>query len=356
MPCTSNIAVSDATTRLVEGTSRVSVIADGSEAWFETSDTVLKPSGEAFGTAFLIPALHNDARPIIDAPTDRLWLSNVENLINTIADWWELPTCLPTGPAIDRRNQAAGIGLCFTGGVDSFFSLLRSGIDIDTLVHVQGFDIPLTDTDRLASAEHDVRTIADALGLRCVIVKTNLREHPLYLPVSWERTHGGALMAVAHLLRGSLGRMVLSSSAHKSAIRAWGSDRRIDRCWSSSVLAVTHTGEDWRRYHKLIQIANHPLVRDHLRVCWEHRSEAPNCSQCEKCLRTMTTLNNEGLLEAVPRFDNGPIAERIDQVTSEIGEATRLEYAYMIEEEADEQIAQALRNLLARSPAPSPLP
>lgn len=349
------MAVTDIASRTVSGRSRVSALVDGSEVWFETSDAVLVPSGEAFGTAFLIPAMHAGRRLAIDAPTDGEWLSNVSDLVDIVAQWWDLPSYTPTAPRIERSQCADGVGLFFTGGVDSFFSLLEAGIDIDTIVNVQGFDIPLADSARLSSAERDVRMVAEALGIRCVVVRTNLRSHLAHQPVSWERTHGGALLSIGHLLRGALSEIVLSSSAHRSATRTWGTDWRIDRFWSSGELAVTHAGEDWWRHQKLEQIAHHPLVRDHLRVCWEHRSQEPNCCECDKCLRTMITLGEMDALEDSTRFDNGPIAERIERLAVAPGPGNRLEYMLMIESIQDEHIARALSDLLARGPTPSPV-
>ncbi|MEZ5175706.1 MAG: hypothetical protein R2823_05825 [Acidimicrobiia bacterium] len=354
-PCSEQIDVRDVTAERAKGHSRVSAVVDGSSVWFESDDAELVPTGEAFGTAFLIPALHAGGTLDIEPPTDARWFQGAEQLIEIFADWWELPRCQPTGPIALERSTVARTGLCFTGGVDSFFTLLRGGLDIDTLIHVQGFDIPLTDMRRLAAAEHDARAIARALDIGCVVVRSNLREHPLFQPVPWDHTHGGALIAVGHLLSGSIGRLIISSSVHRSATRTHGTDRRIDAKWSSTALEVVHTGEDWWRYQKLQQIANEPLVLRHLRVCWEHRTEAPNCSQCEKCLRTMVTLHNAGTLTATQQFDDGPIAERLDRIEYIVGSGNRREYQYLIEEVSDPTVRDALARLSARSRPPSPV-
>ncbi len=352
--CSGQIRVCDITAGRTGGVSRVSGMVDGSLVFFESSDADLVPCGEAFGTALLIPALHYRRRLSIDAPIDPVWTRNTPFLVDTVAGWWDLPRCSPVGLPGDGGERSSGVGLFFTAGVDSFHTLLRGGLRVDTLVHVQGFDIPLTDTARLASAEADVRAVADRLGVRCVVVRSNLRTHPLYRPLSWERTHGGALYSVGHLLRGVLGEVILSSSSHWSATRPWGTDWRIDPFWSSSRVGVSHFGDAWWRYQKLEQIAHHPLVRDRLRVCWEHRTEEPNCSHCEKCLRTMITLEAVDALRASTRFDNGPIAERIERVDVAVGPANRREYMYMIDDAPDTPIARALLDLLARSGEPSP--
>lgn len=353
-PCSNQIFVRDVTTQGGRGYSRVSAMVDGSEVWFESPDADLTPTGEAFGTAFLIPALHNGATLTFEHPTDAKWFEGARALIDVVADWWDLPTCQPKGPTAAARPTAAGTGLCFTAGVDSFFSLLRSGQNIDTLVHIQGFDIPLRDTDRLRSAEHDARAVADALNLRCVVVRSNLREHPMYLPIPWDKTHGGAIIGVGHLLTNILGRLVISSSVHWSAARQHlGSNDDIDRKWASTALEVIHAGHEWWRFQKVQQIAHEPLVQKYLRVCWEHRSPEPNCSRCEKCLRTMITLHEAGVLADVSRFDNGPIAERLDRIDQIAIPTNHLELLFMLEEVTDPGIAAALKRLSARSGPPA---
>ncbi len=352
-PCSETLDITDIASSGSRGLSRVSAQVDGHQVWFETSDAELLPSGEALGTAFLIPAMHIGRTLRIDASVDEHWTRNITNLIDIVADWWHIAACAPAPFQSAHRPTADGMGLLFTGGVDSFFSLLEGGVNIDTLVHVQGFDIPLSDSARLASAESDVREVASTLGIDCIVVRSNLRTHPTFQEVSWERTHGGALISVGHLLRGLLDEIILSSSAHRSATRAWGSDWRIDQLWSSGGLTVKHAGEDWWRHQKLERIAHHPLVRDHLRVCWQHLTDAPNCSKCDKCLRTMITLRKVGALEDSACFDNGPIAERIERLPVAYGAANRREYMLMIEDGLDQEIARAVSDLLTRSPTPS---
>lgn len=351
--CAETTAVTEIADFKSRGVSGVSAQVNGFEVWFETSDADLLSSGEALGTAFLIPAMHMGHTLEINAPTDGEWTRNVTGIVDTVAGWWEVPACPPAPSQSAQRQSGGGVGLLFTGGVDSFFTLLESGISADSLVHVQGFDIPLSDSERVASAERGARAVAAALGIECIVVRTNLRSHPMFQRVSWERTHGGALISVGHLLRGVLGEVLLSSSAHRSATRTWGTDWRIDRFWSSAGLTVSHVGEGWWRHQKLERIAHHPLVRDHLRVCWEHRTEAPNCSECDKCLRTMITLQKVGALEDSPCFDNGPIAERIERLPVAHGAANRREYMLMIEDGLDQNIVRVVSDLLARSPTPS---
>lgn len=350
------IVILDSHAESTNGRSRVSASVDGAEVWFETEDAELSCSGEAFGSAFLIPALSADRELIIGATTSTQWMGSASDIADVITDWWDWEYTPPL--ALERRptaRQSDDIALLFTGGVDSFHTLLESGPRISTLINVQGFDVSLADTQRIASSTADVRRIAESLGIRSVSVRTNLRSHPTFAKATWERSHGGALFAVGHLLRSSVGVVAISSSVQRSSIRPWGSDWRIDRFFSSEAVTIEHFGERVWRFEKLQQIANDPLVRRYLRVCWEYRSAEPNCSHCDKCLRTMITLQELGLLDSSKRFDSGPIAERIRTNPPIRGPGNRREYLVMLERGLEPEIAAAIEEALDRSVAPSPV-
>jgi hypothetical protein len=350
------IVILDPRSEKRNGRSRVSAWVDGHEVWFETEDAKLSCTGEAFGSAFLIPALSANRELIIGATTSTQWMGSASDIADVVTDWWDWENIPPL--ALERRptaRQSDDVALLFTGGVDSFHTLLESGLPISTLINVQGFDVSLADTQRIASSTADVRRIAETLGIRAISVRTNLRGHPTFAEATWEQSHGGALFAVGHLLRSSVGVLAISSSVQRSSIRPWGSDWRIDRFFSSEALTVEHFGDKVWRFDKLEQIANDPLVRRYLRVCWEYRSAEANCSYCDKCLRTMITLQGLGRLDGSERFDNGPIAERIRANPPIVGPGNRREYLVMLERGLDPDIAAAIEEALDRSVAPSPV-
>jgi len=325
-------------------------MVDGHQVWFETSGADLSISAEAFGCAFLIPAVAMGRQLIIEAPASARWMKNADKALDVVTAWWGWPKILPIATGVQERDRESDrVGLCFTGGVDSFFTLLEGTHAVSTVINVQGYDIPVSDTERLASSEADVRMIAGALDLDVIVVRSNLREHPTFAEISWVMTHGGALAAIGHFLRSAIGTLVISSSAHRQVPRPWGSDWRLDPHWTSDALVVEHFGEAFWRFEKLEQIAAQSLVREHLRVCWEHRSHEPNCSMCEKCLRTMITLRSLDLLEDSPRFDGGPIAERLTTIRQIKASGNRRELALMIEQESDAEIAASMQHLLDRS-------
>lgn len=247
-----------------------------------------------------------------------------------------------------RRPDARRLGsaLCFTGGVDSFHALLSTSPP-EALVFAQGFDVKLDDERRLGAVEASTREVAAAVGIEAIVVRSNLREHATFTTAGWEVTHGAALAGLGHLLSNEYGAVIVSSTHARDDLRPWGSDWRLDPLWSSADLAVEHRGAEVAREAKVRRLAQHPLVRAHLRVCWEHRDERLNCSRCDKCLAAMVTLHSLGQLEHFATFD-GPdeLVERLDQLRKTRYLAM---YPRMLAQGIPAPVADAVRRLVARS-------
>jgi len=281
--------------------SRVEVDVDGRTLWYESTDVLLRPAPEGFGSALLPPTLHRGRRLRIDGPVDATWLGNVERLLPIYHRWWGYPEKAPVAETVveEEPSRTATTAICFTGGVDSFHTLLEYGEPIDRLVFVHGFDVPLADTVRADAFERSLQDVAAAVGARAIVVRTNHRLHPASgRSILWEWVHGGALAGVGHFLSNDVGTLVLSSTYTRKGARPWGSHFETDPLWSSSRLEVAHFGADHGRSAKLEAIASHPLVRRHLRVCWENRAPAGNCSRCGKCIVTRLALSERGALES----------------------------------------------------------
>jgi len=289
------------------GLNRVTAEVGGIPLWFESSDAELASSAEAFSSSLLIPALDRGEILTMEDEVSPVWLSNVRSLLPILSRWWSYPAIPPelrSGP-LWGRDPAPGTALCFSGGVDSFFTLLRSGLRIDLLVTVLGFDVPLNDVVRFRAIEASVKEVARETNVRPVFIRTNIREHPDVSAVSWERAHGGALAAIGHLLRDVAGQLLISSSYAYGYENPWGSHWMIDHLWSSDRLQVTHVGARHRREGKLRAIAGEALLNRHLRVCWENLEPTGNCSVCEKCVRTRLVLADCGELARYSVFRGG---------------------------------------------------
>ncbi len=333
------------------------VVADvaGEPLWYESSDVVLDDGPEALASATLLAAALGGQGLDIVEPVGRVWVDNVERLLSTASEWWDVPVVVPAGPTIDEpRPRAAGVALCFTGGVDSFHSLLCVQPKPTVLAFVHGYDIDLTDGPRMDAWEQDFRHIADAVGAVPAVIRSNLRAHHVHAGRHWPIVHGGALAAVGHLLADRVGTLLISSGAPASYQVKWGSHEQLDPLWSSDRLQVVHEGGSHSRLAKVRAIADDPLVQQSLRVCWENRSATGNCSRCDKCVLTMVLVAIAGRADRMEVFDwTVPLAELVDEVPQ-----TRFlrTYAEVLQEDIDAELARAVHSLLQRTDPAPPAP
>lgn len=352
--------------------SRIAASVDGVDAWFETGDTTLRPSAEAFASAFLIPAVALERQLTVQDPVAPDFAAGPGQVLDIVGEWWGYPRLSPSFgdafrvPAQREREKGstnassaaplpappptAATALCFSGGVDSFYSLLASGRRIETLVFVHGFDITLDDSARAESFEQHFREIAAAVGARPVVIRTNLRAHGTFRAAPWGHSHGGALAAIGHLLADDVGTLLVSSSYPYTRPKKWGSHWELDPLWSGAGLTIEHIGAEHDRADKLAALKDEPLARHYLRVCWRNLSDQPNCSRCSKCLLTEVVLAALGVLDEFPVFEpTATLATRIDNLPS-IGDPISFRhYEAALAMGLPVPIAGASRRLLARS-------
>lgn len=313
---------------------------------------------EAFATAFFIPALHHHRRIRVDERLNPGWLAGTRRLLPIYASWWNYPEEYPLITPPDARGttelstpRQGALGQCFTGGIDSFYSLLRGTHNPESLVFAHGYDIALDDEQRFRHFETGLRTVARALNLEAIVVRTNLREHPVFRSVSWERTHGAALAAIGMVLSDRLGTLIIPSSFDYESETPWGSHWDTDPMWSiPGRLEVVHDDATVHRRDKIIELAREPLVQQHLRVCWQNLASVGNCSRCEKCLRTMVTIETTGSLEAFHRvFDTRtPLPDLLDRLP---GISSHLSFIWddLASRDVSRGTRQAIKRLQRRS-------
>ena len=297
----------------------VAVDVDGVPVVASCATVALTDVPEAWGTAFCLPAARTRAALHLPAPVDPTWLAGTQANVATAARWWggdgtveiEAPRRAPLRSGARswgrRRHRpperAAGRALCFTGGVDSFFSLLQADHRPTHLFFVVGFDIDLDDAIRGAAVTATLDAVTAHSGTEAVVVQTDLRSHPRFASISWEHTHGAALAAMAHLLHATIGTLVIPPSYAHERLVPWGSRPDFDPGWSvPRRLQIEHGDATGRRLDRVLAIAGHPLVHEHLRVCWQNVAGTLNCGRCEKCVRTMVMLAGADQLQRCRTF------------------------------------------------------
>lgn len=312
------IRIENISKRKEGGTCIVSATVAGEEVWFSSSDSDLVASPEAFLSAFLIVAQLSKDRLGCKQPVCKRWLKNSRKLLAITNGWWKSKTKRPLVPVHangKRRKWFRKTALFFTCGVDSFYTLHHYPKRIHALVNVHGYDIALSNAARQKVASESLRAVAKARRIPLIEIRSNLREHSYFKSAKWDLSHGGAIAAAAHLLGGRYHDFVLSSSTRSGDTREWGSTWQFDRFWSSETVAFNSWGETLSRAEKAGLIAGEPLLKQHLRVCWQSKEPAANCGVCPKCTRTMVALEWSGKLDGLKqRFEEHP--SLVDAVSS----------------------------------------
>ncbi len=332
---------------------RVEACVDGRIAWFE-SDLALGCRAEPFLSAFLLPAMTAGRDLDCSEPVDAAWMNHMTTLQDLFHRWWGHPKIRINAPlGTTAPPPVANTAVLFSGGVDSFHTLLRHPDRIDAMLFIEGLDIPIGDKAYLEFIGDELRQIAKATGTQLHRVATNLREHPLFSSVDYIRTHGGALAACAQLLGDHVGRLIINSSSVSDYDIPFGTHWDSDPLWSCSWLRIEHWGNHLWRSDKLFDIMHEPIVSRHLRVCY-HRLPVGqlNCGSCEKCVRTMLLLHQRGSLEAFPSLKppHG-LAQAIDRVRR-TKHASIPVYIRFRNLERDPQIRHAIGKLILRSGGP----
>jgi hypothetical protein len=287
----------------VAGKSRACALVDGERLWYTCDDTELTAAPEAFGSWLLLPTIHTGRRLSIEKPVSERWLRNTGKLSELWTEWWDYrPAEIIVESREDEERGASDCALAFSCGVDSFHALF-TGAKPDLLVAVQGFDIALDDEFRMMAFAASVETVAREMGIRWTTVRTNLRKHRTAgRPRLWERSHGGALASVAHVLGDRIGRFGVAATYSHENQHAWGSTIDTDPLFSSDRVTIAHVGANDRREQKIRFLADNELAQRHLRVCWANLSKSGNCSRCGKCLATMLLLAELGALDKFTVF------------------------------------------------------
>jgi hypothetical protein len=283
---------------------RVTADIEGTTVFFE-SRTPLSPRPEVFVCPFLLPAMAQHADLEVASPLSPRFLENLEFVRQRAMEWWpslsDGAIRSPRGAARERRGSHEGA--FFTGGADSTYVLQQLHPRLRYAVFNEGFDIPLIDVhaERLRQTGASLGASAAACGLELLVVRTNLRKHPLFQAPRWGTTHVAALAGVAHALGDHVHTMYVAAS---DVPPPWGSYPDLDAAWSSEAVEIRNFSAELSRLQRVESIAKWEPARGRLRVCLTNYSPLPelNCGHCEKCLRTRLQLLIAGAPDGLDSF------------------------------------------------------
>ena len=278
------------------------------ELWFRAPSR-LEPyidcaAGDALVPALLLPAMKVGEPLDISVPVSTKLL-HATTRIETIFRCWE-PRLSFVDVRAPRRETpfAAGteVGLFFSGGVDSSYSLTKNLIDhrlnedvITQLVSICGLDIRI-DGARTAIYTRmlaDAREVANKVGKSVVDVATNMQDLMESVGIPWGGLgHGSGLASVGLLLQRMFQKLYIAPAGGSYlGIKPGGSHPLLDPLWSTESLAFIHDGCEATRLERIRLLVEHPLITDRLHVCWDRESQDYNCGHCSKCLLLMVGLH-----------------------------------------------------------------
>jgi hypothetical protein len=301
-----------ATTRV---TAWIEIPAAGTqEIWFEADDEGVFASegSDAFAaTALPLACALGVPLEVRGRVSPRLaW--GLRELLRLHRLWWPMRTkhvemtfrCLE-----EQHERGVAVGCGFSGGVDSFFSLLRHvprnetipAYAITHMVMINGFDFDRDlDGDGWFEALLRVyRPLAAAEGVRLMTIRTNMAGlFRLDTGVHWHDWLGMLLAVPALAFGRGFGRYYIGSAEGYADLASYGSSPLTDPWFSTDGLQIIHDGAEATRIEKLTALAGWPRTWDLLRVCrdkqWRNvdveRGVVDNCGRCEKCVRTRIVL------------------------------------------------------------------
>ena len=260
-------------------------------------------NGDPFLAALLLPAMLSGERLAIDAPVSPRLLRSLPDLqaiFHCFDPRLRLVEVEATTRPAPRQTSPPALGLFFSLGVDSYYSLLknqrqhpRDEQSVSHLVMIHGYDTYHQGWDErfpprmLEAGERAARD----MGKRLLPAVTNVRVATRALS-RWSMSHGSALASVALALDGLFSNILIAASTTYDQLYPWGSHPVLDPHWSTETMTVVHDGCEMGRIDKVAFIADAPVVLDTLKVCPYY-----NCGKCLKCLPTIIDLLMCGALE-----------------------------------------------------------
>jgi hypothetical protein len=233
----------------------------------------------------------------------KCWFPDIMNLIDV--NYQDLSAPSP--------NQNAGaVGLSFSGGVDSLFSLLQhlpqnQSIPQARVTHLlfsQGFNPPDFDEASYQAALDKFQALAKRLDLEIIPVNNNARD--LSDPwIDWAVACHSSLMGTPLVLSRLFSVFIVPSTRSYAEVdKPFGNSPLVDYLFSTETMKFIHHGASYTRMQKVAAIGPWDEAQKHLRVCVNREGSFGiyNCSYCEKCIGTMIMLKLAGYIEKFQTF------------------------------------------------------
>jgi len=260
-------------------------------------------SADPFAAALLVPSMDHGSRVSVVDPVSARLCTQLPRIRDLFRSWYpDFPCVAIETTAASPGTSASRAMTCFSGGVDSFYTLLKARtssnilpVPLTHLLFMSGVERRQDQLGDPAETRSWLGEVARAVNATCIFGESNLRmafEVPSKRLRYEDHYFGSVLAAHALALSGGFGYVCIPSSYSYSHIVPAGSSPVLDEMFSTENLMILHDGSEVSRAVKVAKIVewDKELVLSHLRVCMQNRGEAYNCGQCVKCVRTAVAL------------------------------------------------------------------
>ena len=290
--------------------------------WFEFPreyESFLHPGMEGF-VATLVPlamALGEDIE--VEAPLSPRLVFHLKRYQQIYHHWqphFYQPIAIHCdGYRHEEVERGKGVGLFFSGGVDSFYTLYQNmpenqpvpGYQVTHGIFLFRFDLHTHKEKSYKKFLASYQRLFDDLGLELIPASYNDSEFVPRVPGKNNfnfrgNTYSAGFSGCGLTLSRGLHRLLIASSSVFTYTKIQGSSYLHDQELSTEWFEIVHDGLVEDRMDKTSPLASWAPTYNTLRVCWWQPDGVMNCGKCPKCVRTMTGLELIGALDRYTVF------------------------------------------------------
>jgi len=288
-----------------ESSSSITVNGTTYQIKYRSSDGPIAKGTEPFLAAALLPAMKVSQPLQVSGPVSAKLLAATSTLQDIYSEWFpEFRKVTVQSKEGDSNSAPNGrsVGAFFSGGVDSFYTLLKHQDEIEKIILIHGFNQYYSEALR-SQVTNVVRQVARDFNKELIEVETNVREMSDQYSDFTDHFVGILLTSVGLFIHPQFRKIYIPSSFSYGQLHPAGTHPLLDPLWSTESMTFVHDGCEANRAQKTARIAQSDIALKSLRVCFSSKDEYGNCGRCQKCLRTMLGLQAAGALEKCATFN-----------------------------------------------------
>ena len=272
--------------------------------WFSVRDKfaggLTRDRNDAFVMAVFFSALKSGCDIVSSAPVSRSLLISLNQTVIPllVSKMNAFKHIRVIAEPIDDVKSADGTGMCWTGGVDSVYTLYRTENcnELRKATHLLVANHGGLEGEKrheiLYSMEKQFSLgIANETGMQVVAVDSNIQD---IFPEDFLAAECYRNSSVALLLQGLWDTFYISSSYDTDSLcwmieNSGRYDYLLSRMFSTNSTQIHTIGADRKRIEKLKELGGYQIAKKYLHPCI-YVTRDRNCGHCSKCVRTLAAL------------------------------------------------------------------